>query len=95
MCCAFIEVLVRSNSQLEKENSKRTMRLHCSAVQVTVWGGCGSMRFLERHARPERISFVLAHLHLLDGEKNTTLQTWIEARKKQNTCAGWKCWRWS
>ncbi len=38
MCCAFIEVLVRSNSQLEKENSKRTMRLHCSAVQVTVWG---------------------------------------------------------
>lgn len=21
-----------------KENSKRTMRLHCSAVQVTVWG---------------------------------------------------------
>lgn len=41
MCCAFIEVLVRSNSQLEKENSKRTMRLHCSAVQVTVWGGAG------------------------------------------------------
>lgn len=39
MCCAFIKVLIHSNSQLEqKGNSKRTMRLHDSAVQVTVWG---------------------------------------------------------
>lgn len=85
-----LELATRTKRKLQENHALALLR--CTGYGV---GGAGVCDFWRGMRGLSGFRFVLAHLHLLYDEKTQLYKTWKKARRKQNICVGWKCWKWS